>query len=479
LILIWEPVTGKPLRTLEGHEAIVTSLAFSPDGRSLASGSDDRSVRLWEAGSGELIEVHRRHPAKFYSLGFVFVQTPTLAEPFGEASIWLRELGASTREVIAAPGLVEVAAPPPMKITSAKIVLLGESQVGKSALALRLAEDRYEDQSTTHGMRIWTLPAERLDPASAAPAGERREVVLWDLGGQDEYRLIHQLFIHDTELALMLLDPTRGASAFGDVREWNGRLKSQRKGRLTTKLLVGSTLDDGDANVDRTAVEELQVDCNAATFLPTSAKTGFGIPGLRMELARRIDWALGQTQRPALFQHVRDEIDRLRQQGEVTFALMDLREQVKRAHPGDFDAKGVDQVVDQLARQGVIADTHLASGERVLILQLGEIERYAGSLILAAKENLRTHGVPVLDEREIAHPEVEFPRIPRNERLLPSRERVVLECVMQLLIERGICLRQPGLLIFPSLFPAGDEGPVAGADSGVRVRVRIPKQSLL
>src|SRR6185436_17535894 len=46
--------------------------------------------------------------------------------------------------------------------TSAKIVLVGESNVGKSCLALRLAEDRYEEQATTHGMRFWVLSPDQL-----------------------------------------------------------------------------------------------------------------------------------------------------------------------------------------------------------------------------------------------------------------------------------------------------------------------------
>jgi WD40 repeat protein len=46
-IHLWEVSTGNQLRTLEGHSQSVTSAVFLPDGRSLASGSLDGTVRLW------------------------------------------------------------------------------------------------------------------------------------------------------------------------------------------------------------------------------------------------------------------------------------------------------------------------------------------------------------------------------------------------------------------------------------------------
>lgn len=56
-----------------------------------------------------------------------------------------------------------------VQYTTAKIVLVGESNVGKSCLGLRLAEDRYEEQGTTHGMRFWTIDPQQLSSEATIP----------------------------------------------------------------------------------------------------------------------------------------------------------------------------------------------------------------------------------------------------------------------------------------------------------------------
>jgi WD40 repeat protein len=51
-ILLWDVESGQAVRTLEGHRDFVRSLAFSPDGKKLASASMDKSIRIWEVKTG-------------------------------------------------------------------------------------------------------------------------------------------------------------------------------------------------------------------------------------------------------------------------------------------------------------------------------------------------------------------------------------------------------------------------------------------
>ena len=67
---LWDASSGKLIRTLEGHSNGVLACAFSPDGRLILSGSNDHSLRLWDASSGKLIRTLEGHSNGVWACAF-------------------------------------------------------------------------------------------------------------------------------------------------------------------------------------------------------------------------------------------------------------------------------------------------------------------------------------------------------------------------------------------------------------------------
>ncbi|KAJ5419723.1 uncharacterized protein N7487_003273 [Penicillium crustosum] len=60
-IKLWDTTTGDLLKTLEGHSDQVSTIAFSPEGTQIASGSDDKTIKLWDTTTGDLLKTLEGH----------------------------------------------------------------------------------------------------------------------------------------------------------------------------------------------------------------------------------------------------------------------------------------------------------------------------------------------------------------------------------------------------------------------------------
>jgi WD40 repeat protein len=67
---LWDVATWSTAAVLSGHTDLVAALAFSRDGRTLASGGDDRTVRLWDVASRGSVAVLSGHTGVVSSLAF-------------------------------------------------------------------------------------------------------------------------------------------------------------------------------------------------------------------------------------------------------------------------------------------------------------------------------------------------------------------------------------------------------------------------
>jgi small GTP-binding protein len=155
----------------------------------------------------------------------------------------------------------------------AKVVFLGNCQVGKSCLVNSLLGKAFGAvRSTIGGMRS-SLDVEMN--------GQKRTIDFWDTAGQERYRSVMPLHFRGTHIAVFVFDQTEKDS-LATLTEWNSLL-SEWASPHVTKIIVGNKYDllEGIGQEEMSLAAER---IGATACLRTSAATGFGVRDLLDEI---------------------------------------------------------------------------------------------------------------------------------------------------------------------------------------------------
>ena len=196
-------------------------------------------------------------------------------------------------------------------LNEAKLILVGEGEVGKTSLLGALRGDAWiENRPTTHGVEVDIKSLSLTDPDSGT------EITLngWDFGGQNLYRHTHQLFFTAPAIYLVVWNPRRGPAQCR-VDEWIKMVKHRAcdetrpddKPHILVVATHGGPKERLD-HIDEAALQEEFGDLIVG-FHHVDSKTGCGLDELKQtiaQIAARIP-QVGRTV-PASWKRVLDAI---------------------------------------------------------------------------------------------------------------------------------------------------------------------------
>lgn len=435
----WDLADGRRVAAFEGHSSNVSAVAVTPDGRYCVSGAEDQTVRLWAAETGECLAVLRGHTDEV--LGIAITLDARRIASVGQDNalrVW----------DIPEPILARAAISRKRGYVNAKVVLLGDSGVGKSGLALRLWHDRWEKTESSHGMEIQRLV---LHGAGEDP-DVVREVWLWDLAGQPDYRLTHQLFMEQTALAVLVFDPQK-PELFETVGYWQHALGKVAQKHAVPGILTAARCDRPGLRLTLDEVREWAATRGLHGPILTASKDSKhpGAAELRALIEKLLPWTnLEFRSTQENFPALKDAILAVRDAkgvGGVVVKPEELEARVRKAAPRlTFTPEDLRAVTGLLAGEGVL---HALPYGNLVVLNPCWVNSYASTLVkLAGESDNKLGHVPMGTIQPGKLPADGTPRLEKED------ETQLLPALVALFLERALAWKQEtskgAMLVFPN-----------------------------
>ena len=163
---------------------------------------------------------------------------------------------------------------------SFKIIIVGDSGVGKSCLSIKASRNYFEDfYSPTVGFEFLTFNVKIED--------QNIKLQIWDTCGQEVYRSLISSFYRSASLAIMVYSIDNDDS-FNNIEKWLNDVKTQSNPNIKI-FLIGNKADLEDKRkVSREAGEKFLKDHKLNYFIETSAKTGFNVQNVFIQAAKEL-----------------------------------------------------------------------------------------------------------------------------------------------------------------------------------------------
>jgi len=174
------------------------------------------------------------------------------------------------------------------KTVQYKLVLLGETSVGKSSLVIRFVKGQFHEyQESTIGAAFLTQ--------TVVVGDYTVKFEIWDTAGQERYHSLAPMYYRGAAAAIVVYDIT-SAPSFGRAKTWVKEL--QRQGSQDVVIALAGNKVDREAERKVSADEARKyAEENGLAFIETSAKTNINVRELFLAIARKLPKDNAETTR--------------------------------------------------------------------------------------------------------------------------------------------------------------------------------------